>query len=147
MVTRVNGYNVSEVVGGVFFKIRDPDGYYYDIQEGWVKNFYDSTSWKNKEYAQKKLLNLSNPDYEVYDLELVEYKVATTEVSVSSPTTYFPTQPHFGWPKDDDVVLNEDADIEETRLAIKRLVETKNGQRAFQELIQQQAQDSLQEAA
>ena len=26
MVTRVNGYNVSEVVGGVFFKIRDPDG-------------------------------------------------------------------------------------------------------------------------
>ena len=147
MVTRVNGVNVSDVVDEKFFKIRDPDGYYYDIKEGWVKNFYDSTSWKSREYAQKKLLNISNPDYELQDLELVEFIVATTEVSVNRPATFFTTRPHFGWPKDDDVVLCEDADVEETQLAIKRLVETKNGQRAFQELIQGQAEDRLQEAA
>ena len=147
MVTRVNGYNVSDVVGGVFFKIRDPDGYYYDIKEGWIKNFYDSTSWKSRDYAQKKLLNLSNPDYRVEDLELVEFKVVTTEVSVNSPVTFLTTRPVLGWPEDDDVVLRDDADIEETQLAIKRLLQTKNGQLAVQELLQQQAEARLQNAA
>jgi len=107
MATRINGINVSDIVGEKFFKIRDPDGYYYDIHNGWVESFYSSSSWKKRDYAQNKLLRLSNPDYGTEDLQLVEYKVVPKEVNSSSPCNFIRTRrtQEFGFPDENDKII------------------------------------------